>query len=157
MKSTRAHYRIKVKIHASQKIIITCYISICESFFFDHHSEFPTIIDITISITSNTLIPGITATLQPKDHQSSCSPITVEFPPNKPPMNVYNTKCPPVLCVRTLLVGPTSIKQRVLLGLTAEACFAVDGVSCHLIFFCQSRRSVKHSEHPPSILPNDAE
>ena len=54
-------------------------------------------------------------------------------------------------------MGPTSIKQRVLLGLTAEACFAVDGVSCHLrFFFCQSSRSVKHSEHPPSILPNDA-
>ena len=32
-------------------------------------------------------------------------------------------------------MGPTSIKQRVLLGLTAEACFAVDGVSCHLRLF----------------------
>lgn len=57
--------------------------------------------------------------------------------------------------LRTLLVGPTSIKQRVLLGLTAEACFAVDGVSCHLRLFFFSIFSTggesKHSVHPPFL------
>lgn len=52
-------------------------------------------------------------------------------------------------------MGPTSIKQRVLLGLTAEACFAVDGVSCHLRLFFFSIFSTggesKHSVHPPFL------
>ena len=82
----------------------------------------------------------------------------VEFPPNKPPMNVYKTKFPPVLCFWGLCWWVQRASNNVFCWVLLRR-LVLQWMECHVIwgyFFFQSSQwlnwgECKHSVHPPFL------
>ena len=111
---------------------------------------------LTSLSASNHLIPGINAATQRPPLILQLPYHKVKFPPNKPPMNVYKTKCPPVLCFGGLCWWVQRASNNVFCWVLLRRLVACSGwsvMSSEVNFFSifSTGGECKHSVHPPCL------